>query len=125
MLVSLYAGFTFGYQQIRLTRQEERAVQILQEKMELVRLLNWSQVTPGYVPTYFQESFYSSNPTNAASGNTIYSGQVLITNAPITESYSNDLREVQVQVSWVYDGKTHNRTMTTFVSQYGMQNYIY
>lgn len=126
MLISLYAGFTFGFQQIRLTRQEERAAQILQEKMELMRLLTWPQVATGYVPATFQESFYSSTPTNAvATGSIVYSGGVLITNAPITESYSNDLRKIQVYVSWVYDGRTHYRTNSTFVSQYGMQNYIY
>lgn len=126
MLVSLYAGFTFGFQQTHLAQLNERATQILEEKMELVRLLNWSQLTtPGFVPTSFQESYDASNPTNAASGSFIYSGTVLITNAPVTETYSNDLRMVQVQVSWLDNGKTHTRKMTTFVSQYGMQNYIY
>lgn len=126
MLLSLYAGFTFGFQQIHLARMSERATQILEEKMELVRLLNWSQLTtPGFVPASFQESYDASNPTNAASGSYIYSGTVLVTNAPVTETYSNDIRMVQVQVSWVDSGKTHTRKMTTFVSQYGMQNYIY
>ncbi len=126
MLISLYAGFTFGFEQIRLSRQQERATQILQEKTELVRLLTWDQAAnyAGYVPTNFQDSYYSGIATNN-SGNITYSGIVTVASAPVTETYSNALRSVQVQVSWVYGGRTHSRAMTTYVSQYGMQNYIY
>ena len=125
MGVSLYAGFTFGIQQVRYSRENIRATQILEEKMELARLLNWNQSIPGYVPTSFQEAYYSTNPTNAPSGSVIYYGTVLITNAPITETYSNDLRMIQVTVHWTNFSLAHSRTMSTFVSQYGMQNYIY
>src|SRR5688572_16904958 len=66
MLVSLYAGFGFGFAQIRVTRENTRATQILTEKMELMRLLTWDQVVnlPGYIPTDFTANFYADNPTN-------------------------------------------------------------
>src|SRR5690242_1704126 len=53
MLVTLYGGFLFAFSEMRLARENVRATQILQEKMEVARLYNWDQVvnTPGYVPT--------------------------------------------------------------------------
>ena len=127
MLVALYGGFTFAFSEMRLAREEVRATQILQEKMEVARLFNWDQVanTPGFIPTSFTESYYASNPTNSPSANFTYSGTVLVTNAPITETYAGDLRMIQIQVSWKSAGVIRKRQMTTFVSQYGLQKYVY
>jgi uncharacterized protein (TIGR02598 family) len=127
MLVTLYGGFLFAFSEMRLARENVRATQILQEKMEVARLYNWDQVvnTPGYVPTSFTESFYVSNPTNTTSGNFNYTGTVVVTNAPITETYSGDLRMIQIQITWKSGRVTRKRQMTTFVSQYGLQKYVY
>jgi prepilin-type N-terminal cleavage/methylation domain-containing protein len=127
MLVTLYGGFTFAFAETRLARENVRATQILQEKMEVVRLYTWDQAvnTPGYVPATFTEAFYANNPTNSVTGNFIYKGTVLVTNAPITETYSGDLRMVQINVSWKSGGIIRTRQMTTFISQYGLQKYVY
>ena len=125
MLVSLYAGFAFGFAQIRLARENVRAIQVLEERMEVVRLLNWDQVInlPGYVPTTFTAPFYAD--TNSQTGGFTYAGTVLVTNAPIAETYANDLRMIQITVTWPSGQITRRRQMTTFVSQYGMQKYVY
>ena len=126
MFVSLYGGLSYGHRAISLTRQEERATQILEERMEIVRLLSWNQVTnPGYIPATFTDSFYSANPTNAASGPLIYTGTVSVTSAPLTETYANDLRQIQITLKWQTGSLSHQRQMTTFVSRYGLQKYIY
>ena len=127
MLVSLYAGFAFGFAQIRLTRENLRATQILAEKMEVVRLLNWDQVAnfPNYVPTNFTAAFYADNPTNPPPDNFIYTGTVQLTDAPLTETYSTNMRMIQIEVSWESGNITRKRQMNTFVAQYGMQKYIY
>jgi len=127
MLVSLYAGFTFGFEEVRLARENVRATQILTERMEVVRLINWDQVInlPGYIPTSFTAPFYADNPTNGASGGFNYTGTVTVTNAPISETYAPNLRMIKIQVSWPSGKVTRKRTMTTFVSQYGMQKYVY
>ena len=127
MLVSLYAGFAYGFSEIRLARENVRATQILEERMEVVRLLNWDQVAnlPGYIPATFTAPFYADNPTNPPPGTFIYTGTVVVTNAPVTETYSNDLRMIQIQVSWPSGNVIRQRQMTTFVSQYGMQKFIY
>jgi hypothetical protein len=127
LLVSLYAGLNFGFGQIQVSREEERATQILSEKMEVVRLMSWDQLVnlPGYVPTAFTASYSILNPTNAPAGSLLYSGTVLVTNVPISENYSNDLRMMQISLTWQSRGQTHQRTMTTFASRYGLQNYVY
>jgi prepilin-type N-terminal cleavage/methylation domain-containing protein len=127
LLVSLYAGLTFGFAQIQISREEERATQILAERMEIVRLLSWDQVVnlPGYVPSTFSASYSELNPTNTPVGALIYSGTVVVTNAPVSEVYSNDMRMMTITLSWQSRGLTHRRTMSTFVSRYGLQNYVY
>jgi hypothetical protein len=49
----------------------------------------------------------------------------VITNTPITESYSTNLVQVAAQVTWITGGVERQRSMTTFVSRYGLQNYVY
>jgi prepilin-type N-terminal cleavage/methylation domain-containing protein len=128
MVIALYGGISYSYTSVRLSRENERATQILTEHMEVVRLLNWDQVAnlPGYVPTNFTAPFFASgNATNPTGGGFLFTGVVTVATAPISESYSNDLRMITIQLSWLSGSATHQRQVTTFVSQYGMQNYIY
>lgn len=124
---TLYAGLSYGFAEIRLSREEERATQVLAERMEVVRLLSWDQLVnlPGYVPTNFTDSYSVLNPSNAPSNAFIYSGTVLVTNPPLSETYTSDLRMVQITLKWTSGNQTHKRAMTTYVSRYGLQNYVY
>ncbi|MBI4663684.1 MAG: hypothetical protein HY735_33195 [Verrucomicrobia bacterium] len=123
MFVSLYAGLSSGFAVAQLARENLRAGQILQEKMETIRLYTWQQInTSGFIPTNFVAPFYAS--TQATSG-LVYTGRVTIAQAPVSEVYSNDLKMVQVEVDWVSARTPRKREMSTFVSQYGLQNYIY
>lgn len=126
MVVSLYAGFTFAFSQIRSAQENVRATQILEERMEVVRLLNWDQVVnlPGYIPATFTAPFYADNPTNDT-GSLTYTGLVTVAAAPITETYSNDLRMITIELTWPSGNLIRRRQMTTFSSQYGVQKYIY
>ncbi len=127
MTLSLYAGFAYAFAEIRLMQENARATQILTERMELVRLLNWDQVVnlPGYIPTNFTAPFYADNPTSPGANAFLYTGTVLVTNALGAETYAKDLRMIQIQVSWLSGTVLRQRQMTTFVSQYGMQKYVY
>ena len=123
VFLSVYAGLSSGFAIVELSRENLRATQIAQEKMETIRLYTWDQVTtPGFIPTNFTDVFFSG--TQSASGLT-YTGAVSIVDAPVTESYSNDLKEVTVSVSWASAGVLRIREMRTFISRYGLQNYIY
>jgi hypothetical protein len=95
--------------------------------MEIVRLLSWDQLVnlPGYVPSTFTASYAVINPTNTSVGSLVYSGTALVTNAPVSESYRDDLKMVVLSLAWQSRGINHVRRMTTFVSRYGLQNYVY
>ena len=127
LLVSLYAGLTYGFAQIQISREEERATQILSEKMDVVRLFSWDQVVnrPGYIPAKFTAYDSVADAGNGPTSSVIYSGTVVVTNAPVSENYSNDLKMIMITLAWQSRGLTHRRNMTTFVSHYGMQNYVY
>ncbi len=122
---SLYLGFSHGFAIIQVTRENLRATQILQEKMETIRLFSWNQITDAAArgPYTFSENFYPL----AGSGNQgiSYSGTRIITNAPISERYSNDLMMVIVQLKWISGKVERQREMKTLVSHYGLQNYIF
>jgi prepilin-type N-terminal cleavage/methylation domain-containing protein len=127
MMVSFYGGFAFAFSGIRLTRENVRATQILEERMEVVRLLNWDQVInlPNYIPRNFTAPFYSENVTNPPPDNFNFAGTVVITNAPVAETYASDLRLITIQVTWPSGKITRKRQMTTMVGQYGLQKYVY
>ena len=125
MLVSLYAGFSSGFAVVRVARENLRATQILEERMEVLRLIKWDNVkTKGYIPRTFTEAFDPNAGPNASSG-IAYSGIVTITNSGISEAYSDKLQLVQIDLTWTSGNVTRNRKMVTYVSQYGLQNYIY
>jgi len=121
--VSLYAAIAYGFSAVEVSRENLRATQVMLEKLETLRLYSWDQInTPDFVPATFQVPF---NPSTNASGGFLYRGTVTITNAPIAESYGNDMRLVLVTVQWTAGNISRSREMQTLVSRYGLQNYIY
>ena len=123
MFVSLYSGISAGFAVTQLARENLRATQILQEKMETIRLYTWDQInTPGFMPTNFVESFYAAG-TNTSSMS--YTGTVWVTKAPSTNSYSNELKLVNIKLDWVSVDVLRTRQMQTYVTRNGLQNYIY
>jgi len=124
MVVSLYAGFSSGFAVLRVARENMRATQILQERMEVLRLIRWDDVTPGFIPTTFTAPFYATEPTNTPVGSFGYTGTVIITNPP-AETYSDHLRMIKIDLTWTSGNVTRSREMTTYVSKYGLQQYVY
>lgn len=122
---SLYSAISSGFAIIQVSRENLRATQVLQEKMEVIRLYRWDQVNSnGFVPTSFVEPFYATNIATNTTG-LLYYGTLVVTNAPVTEVYSNDLRLISATVTWTSNNKQRERSMSTLVSRYGLQNYIY
>ena len=116
VLVALYAAFSFGFGTIKLSQEDLRADQILVQKLETLRVYDWSKITNGYIPTDLTESF-------STNWGVTYDVAVAVTPAPVIESYSHTLRQVTVSLSWESGGVLRNRSMTTFVSQDGLQTY--
>ena|SRR6266498_5225041 len=125
MFLAFMGGFSASFQNVQLDRENSRAAQILLEKTELVRLYNWDQIvgndTNTFIPTNFTASFYPD--TN--NGGFTYSGTVAVTNAPIAETYTNDMRYITITVNWKSGKVQRSRTMSSYISRYGLQNYIY
>jgi len=128
MAVSLYGGISFGFSNVTLARQKLRATQIALEKMEITRMYSWEQVNSnGFVPTNFTAPYFPTVAgTNANSnGGLTYYGTTLISGVNRHPSYSNDMRQVTVTVRWTNHNVHQSLQMSTFLSQYGMQRYIY
>lgn len=121
--ISLFAAFSTGFAAVEVSRENLRATQVLLEKLETIRLYSWAQINqPGFVPSNFMAPF---NPATNATGGFTFDGTVTITNSPVSEAYSNDLKLVTVQVNWTSARIARKATMSTLVSRYGLQNYIY
>jgi Tfp pilus assembly protein PilV len=125
MVVSLYGGISFGFSNITLARQHLRATQIALEKMEITRMYSWEQVNSnGFVPTNFTAPYYPTAGSDTNGGLT-YQGTTIISPVNRHPSYSNDMRQVTVSLSWTNRSTVQTLQMSTLISQYGMQRYIY
>ena len=94
------------------------------EKMETIRLYSWDQInTPGFIPASFTAA-YDPNAAADSQGLT-YTGTMIVTNAPIASSYSNDMKLVKVTLTWKTGNLDRSRDFTSYISRYGMQDYIY
>jgi Tfp pilus assembly protein PilE len=126
MTVTLYMAFGQGFAIIQVARENLRATQVLQEKMETMRVYNWDQITDAnFIPRTFTEPFYAVDEQD--NGGFDYTGEVLITNAaPVgSVSYADSLRWVVVQVQWTSGGVVRRREMRTLVSEFGLHQYVY
>jgi len=123
VVVTLYTGMSSGISVLRLARENLRATQILVEKMETVRLYNWDEIcSNGFVPTTFQAPYFVQGSVTSPP---IYYGTITITNGTLGASYSNDLKKIIVDINWTSSNLPRQREISTFVSRYGLQNYIY
>ena len=122
-VAALFSGFTTGFLTMRMARENLRATQIMLQKAETLRLLSWDQLTStNTIPTAFAERY---DPNAAIDKGITYTGTVSITSCPIASSYSNDMKKVVISVNWKTGAMDRNRSFSTYVARYGLQNYIY
>jgi len=115
-VVGLYAAFSFGFRIIKLSQEDLRADQILVQKLETLRVYDWSKITNGYIPTDLTAPF-------STNGGVTYDVAIEVAPVPVIESYRDTLRQVTVSLTWESAGSLRNRSMTTFVSKDGLQTY--
>jgi Tfp pilus assembly protein PilV len=119
---SVYGGISMGFSIIGNARENLRATQIMVEKMETIRLYSWHQLnTSGFIPATFTEKYKPNDGDDGLS----YQGRMTIAAGPSGRTYSADMRRISVSLSWNSGGRTHTRSMTTYVTKHGLQNYIY
>lgn len=130
--VAIFGSISLGYSLTALTRENLRATQIMVDKMEGVRLYSWSQVTNTntFLATTFTNWFYDTNNIGlvSAQGNGVqYVGTVSIVPFPYSTTYSSNMVQFNVTVTWTSQFRSMSRTrsMSTYVSQPGLQNYVY
>jgi type II secretory pathway pseudopilin PulG len=132
LFVSVYSGISHSFLVTQRSRENLRATQIMTEKMELVRLYTWTQITtPGIVPDKFTNYFYPVG-TNFGTG-IQYTGSVAFV-SPASNSfyfspgycnYTGAFRKAVVTLRWSSNGKLQTRNMETLVSSNGLQKYLY
>lgn len=131
MVVALYAGLAWCVSSVRIARENLRATQIMAEKMEVIRLLTWEQLTEeNILPSTFTAAYVSGAPAGKTVtnnyGGLMYYGKITVLPPVETQllgTYTNDLRVINVKVSWTNQGLPHFRQLNSYVSRYGMQNY--
>jgi type II secretory pathway pseudopilin PulG len=123
---AMLSGFTTGFFTMRMARENLRATQIMLEKMETIRLYSWQQVTnmgpPAFIPRNFTNWY---DPQTLNNKGTEYVGEMIISDAPISASYSNTMKLVTVRLKWKTGNLSREREFNSYISKYGLQDYIY
>jgi len=129
-VLGLYSGFIFGFACIKTSREDMRATQMLNQKLEAIRLCTWGQLSnfPATFTDYYDPTGVSSNSAGA-----VYYGEISTTgtptNIPDSASYKSLVHLITVSVTWTnYTGKSpivHQRQMQTLSAYNGLQNYIW
>jgi len=122
------SSINYGLCVMRIARENQRATQVMLEKLEAIRLYNWTQVTnSGFIPANFSAPYDPTGATN--SQGTTYFGTMAVSVPNFigtTPNYSASIRQFTVNLSWTNSGGiSHFRTLSTYVAQNGMQNYVY
>ena len=128
MFMALYGGISSSFSNIRLSRENLRATQVLLEKMEVIRLLTWDQINSnGFVVTNFSAPLLPSLSSSSNSA-AFFNGHIDIqpvNGGELNANYSGDLRIATVTIRWKSGGLQQSRRLSTYVSRYGIQNYVY
>ena len=123
---ALMSGFTTGFFTMRMARENLRATQIMLEKMETIRLYSWQHVTnmspKPCIPRTFTNYY---DPQTLNNRGIEYVGEMIITDAPISSTYSNTMKLVTVRIKWKTGNLDRQREFSSYISKYGLQDYIY
>jgi prepilin-type N-terminal cleavage/methylation domain-containing protein len=122
LVLVLYSAIANSAAMTRNCQENSRVTQILSDKMDTVRLYNWAQinVSNNFLLTNFTVGIDPLVPTSKS----YYTGSISVVQAPLTERYKSNLLEVSVTVNWVTGKRPQTRSMTTYVTRYGLNSYI-
>ena len=121
---ALMGCFRYAFFITDISQQQQRATQVMLERAEAIRLCSWDQVrSNGFIPLTYSEYY---DPTAAVgSQGVLYSGTAKVSAFPYNTSYSNDMRQLTLTLTWKTGKVTHNRTNITYIAKDGIQNYVY
>ena len=121
---AIIGTFNCGFFMMQSIRENQRATQILMEKVETIRLYSWNQVnTTGFIPSYCSDDY---DPAAAQGGKGVrYYGIIRLGDVPFTSTCSTNMKQINITLLWSSKGNTHIRQASTFVAKDGVQNYVY
>jgi len=122
-LATLFTGFTSGFFTMQMARENLRATQIMLERVETIRLYSWDQVTTGYIIPTFTAPYDPDAPTGQQG--LVYNGTIEISDTGLPSSYAADMKKVVVRVNWKTGRLQRSREFTSYISRFGMQDYVY
>lgn len=128
LFVSLYIGLSFGFAMTESNREDLRATQIILERMEGIRLFTFEQLDdPVYNPRSFTNYFYPLAVGSQSKGIAYFGTLQVLSNLTLNPvaTYGNNMKKVSVTINWTSGSAVYRRTMSTYVSRHGVQNYIY
>ncbi len=125
MAGAVLGSLRFGFFTLQMVRENQRATQIILEKLETIRLYSWDQVTAptNFIPRTFNDVYDPTAP--ADSQGVTYAGTVSVDDFPISTTYSTNMRQLTVTLNWTTRTILRSRTFTTYISKDGLQNYVY
>jgi type II secretory pathway pseudopilin PulG len=130
--MALFSGLCNSTFSVQLARENLRATQVMAERLDTIRLYRWKDITndnfvrklaEGFISPLHAPDPLSPPPTNSTSA--AFRGAVYVEPAPIGELYGKDMRLVTVEVRWQTGELKRKRSMSTLVSRYGTQKYIF
>jgi type II secretory pathway pseudopilin PulG len=125
MAGGILGSFRYGLFIMQMARENQRATQIMLEKVETIRLYNWTQVNSnGFIPSTFTDVYDPQAPEGSQGA--IYYGRIIgPTNVSFTSTYSTNLRQVTVAVNWTTRDVSRSNSVTTYIARDGLQLYVY
>jgi hypothetical protein len=121
LFITVYGAMSSSISTVARCQENERATQIMTEKLDTIRLYNWTQMTnTGFVPTTFTARI---DPLQTNS-RIAFTGSIAVATAPISEGYKSNLLQVTVRLDWSAGNRPMSRSMVTYVAKYGLQSYI-
>ena len=150
ILVAIFATVSTSFGILTVTRQNLRATQIIVSRLEGLRLEAWDQTNQlselfntGYVPPTFVEYFYPLGLNGSTNQGIAYYGSMNVSQltdpalqsevfGSTVPSYATNMALVTVSLVWTdsvpgiaAQGTVHTRSMSTLVSEFGIQNYVW
>ena len=124
MCAGLVGSLTYGFFTMGVTRENQRATQILLETTETIRLYNWDQVNSnGFIPPTFV-SVYDPQAPVGQQGITYY-GSISTNQPSVGATINSNMMSMTVALNWTNRGISHHRTNVTYIAKDGLQNYVY
>lgn len=126
-LSALYACFASGWSLIRVTSQDLRATQILLQRLERIRLCDYSKLGDATLNPSTSTEYFDPKDQSNGGGGVLYTINCAITvpgSGSLPAAYRTNMSLVTVDAWWTNGTQVFNRSMQTYVARDGMQSYV-